>query len=229
MAGLSTPDGVETLLTLLFVLLLWRNTGSFVSNMCLLMLAALMVATRTDAVVLVTFILLLKWLYDSRARYLLLLLYAATWSTYLLIQHFSGNFGYIAVVNFALIENGQHDVFPNLVPHPQRFALSFIHQVLQTLGENPECSKLFLAMGLLAFVWIRERQRAKAEGETFDTRAQALAAALLSGLFVRFLLFPLPLSRYMMGAYVLAGILFARAIQPVTLRSVSAASLAQEA
>ncbi|MBV8855269.1 MAG: hypothetical protein JOY91_17800 [Sinobacteraceae bacterium] len=226
MAGLSTPDGLETLLTLLFVLLLWHNAGSIVSYMCLLMLAILMVATRTDAVVLVTFILLVKWLYDSRARNLVLLLCAGSWLTYLFIQHSSGNFGYIAVVNFALIENGQHDVFPNLVPHPARFALAFIHQVLQVLGENPEFSRFFLVMGLLAFAWTRERQRAAAVGDTFDTRGQELALALFTGLFARFLLFPLPWSRYIMGAYVLPGLLFARAIQPVPSRSASATGAA---
>ncbi len=225
MSGLSTPDGLETLLTLLFVLLLWRNVGGLVHNMCLLGLAVLMVATRNDAIVFVTLIMLLNWLYDVRARNLVLLICAGAWSIYFFIQHVSGNFGYIAVVNFALIENGQHDVFPNLVPHPQGYALSFIHQVLQTLGENPEFSKLSLASGLLAFAWICERQRAAAAGDGFDTRAQALAAALLAGLLTRFLLFPLPWSRYTMGAYVLAGLLFARAIRPGALRSSSAASV----
>jgi hypothetical protein len=146
---------------------------------------------RNDAIVFVTLIMLLNCLYDARARNLVLLLCAGAWSIYFLIQHVSGNFGYIAVVNFALIENGQHDVFPNPVPQPQGYALSYIHQILQTLGENPEFSKLSLALGLLA----------------------------------RFLLFPRPWSRYTMGAYVLAGLLFARAIQPVALRSSSAASV----
>lgn len=52
------------------------------------------------------------------------------------------------------------------------------------------------------------------EADGFSHRALILSTALVAHLIVRFALFPLPLARYMMSAYVLAGILFTRAVQP---------------
>jgi len=70
-------------------------------------------------------------------------------------------------------------------------------------------------VSLLAFVGLRERRLSAAHvADGFAHRALILAVGLLGYLIVRFAVFPAPWARYMMSAYVLAGILFARAIRP---------------
>ena len=113
---------------------------------------------------------------------------------------------------FALLEDRAHDVVPNLVPNLDGYILVVIHQVLQILGEDFQSALFFLAVSLLAVAWFRERALRETGG--FSHPALILSTALVGYLIVRFALFPLPLARYMMNVYVLAGILFARAVQP---------------
>jgi hypothetical protein len=215
MAGLSTPDAVETLLSLLFVLVSLREPWGVVRATGLLLLAILMIATRTDGLLFVVFLLLMEWMLAPRHRVLSTLLLLGALSAYLVIERLSGNYGYVALLNFAFLDGPSRETVPNLVPNLAGYVRTFVHQTLQILGESPQFTLLIPAVAALAFAWCRERRlSATLERDTFNQRALILSAALALCLIARFILFPLPFSRYMMNAYVLAGILFARAIQP---------------
>ena len=78
---------------------------------------------------------------------------------------------------------------------------------------------LLLAVSPSAVVAAREwRLRTSSEGSRFKASLLALSATLMLYLVVRFVLFPEPVSRFMTGAYVLVGILFARALQSMARR-----------
>jgi len=67
---------------------------------------------------------------------------------------------------------------------------------------------------LLIFTGLRARpQSALAPVDGCSPRVLILCVGLACYLVARFALFPAPLARYVIGSYVLAGILFARAIQ----------------
>jgi len=212
-AGLSTPDAVETLLSLLFILVSLAEPWKGKRALALCLLAALMVATRTDAVLFVAALMALEWLLEPRHRGAAALIFLAALATYLSVQQLSGNHGYVALINFALLERS-HDVVPNLVPNPHGYVLAVVHELLQILGEDFQPALYTLAVCLLTFSWNRERRGCAAgEADAFAQKAVILSAALVAYLCARFVLYPLPLSRYVMNAYVLTGILFARAIR----------------
>ena len=213
LASLSTPDALETLLSLLFVLTSIRGPWKGLRLLCLVLIAALMVATRTDARVLLICLISLEWVLEPRHRLGSTLVFLGALSTYFMIQKISGNHGYISELNFALIEDRSHNAYPNIVPDFHGYILAVIRAVLQILGADFDSALFLLALTLLAVSWVRERRMRVQEADGFNQRALILAAALALYLIVRFALFPSPLSRYMMSVYVLAGILFVRAIQ----------------
>ena len=210
LAELSTPDALETLLTLLFVWIgmqgPWRPARAF----ALTVIAILMVATRTDAILLLALLILMEWRLQPSRRLIAALVSAAALATYLAIEELSGNYGYFALVNFALLDSVK--IVPNLAPNPHGYVLIFIHQVLQALGEEPQSALYFLVVSLAAITWLHERQVAPSAA-AFSERARLLAAVVGIYLIVHFALFPLTFPRYVMSAYVLAGILFARVVQ----------------
>jgi hypothetical protein len=213
MAGLSTPDGVETLGSLLFVLVSLKEPWTPMRAIALWLLSILIIATRTDGVLFVVFLLGLKGLLQPRERILSGLLILGAMAAYLVIQRLSGNHGYIALLNFALLEERSHQVVPNLVPNWTGYLLYLTHSILQILGENPEFALLTLAVSILAFSWFRERRlQGTPQADAFNRHALVLASACGICLIARFILFPLPWARYVMNIYVLAGILFARAL-----------------
>lgn len=212
LAGLSTPDALATFVSLLFVLTSITGPWKGVRAICLILLAVLMVTTRAEYLLLVTILMLLEWLLEPRHRLIATLVVVGASSTYLVIQKILAPHGYVALVNFSLIH--QFPV-PDLVPHWHGYIPVAIHQILQILGENFEYSLLPLAVSLLAIAWFRERRvRAAGEADEFSQRALILSAALALYLVVHFAIFPRPEARHLMLAYVLAGILFARAVQP---------------
>ncbi len=221
LAALSTPDALETLSALLFILISMTGRWAGVRAICLILFAALMVMIRIDALLLVTCLMLLEWLLAPRHRLIATLVLLGALSTCLVIQKIAGGYGYIADLNFSLIDRSQ---VPNFVADLHGYIPMVIHEILQTLGENFEYALMSLAVSLLAIAWFRERRvRASREADGFHQRAIILSGALALYLIVRFALFPLPLARYLMSSYVLAGILFARAVQPTapTQRPVS--------
>ena len=212
LASLSTPDALATFGGLLFVLTSITGPWKGVRAVCLIILAVLIVTTRTEYLLLVTLLMLLEWLLEPRHRLIAALVVVVASSTYLMIQKISAPYGYVAILNFSLID---HFPVPDVVPHWHGYVPMAIHQTLQILGENFEFSLFSLAVSLLAIAWFRERRvRAAGEADEFNQRALILSAALALYLVLHFAFFPLPEARYLTIAYVLAGILFARAVQP---------------
>jgi hypothetical protein len=213
LAGLSTPDALETLVSLLFVLTSIRGPWKGGRAICLILIAVLMVATRNDALLLVAFLMLLEWLLEPRHRLVATLVFTGALSTYLVIQKISGNYGYIALLNFVL--DHSQAVVPVFGSPLRGYIRLAIYQIWRILGEDVEPALFLLALSFLAITWFRERRvRAARQADVFNQRALILSAALWVYLVVRFALFPLPDARYMMNASVLTGILFARSVQP---------------
>jgi hypothetical protein len=209
LASLSTPDALETFVALLFVLISITRPWTGGRAIWLLVFAFLMVVTRIDALLLLACLMLLEWLLEPRHRLVSTLVMLCALATSLVTQKISGGYGYVADLNFSLIDRSR---VPDFVPNLHGYIPMFIHEVFQTLGEDFEYALMSLAVTLLGFAWIRERHVRAAD--EFNQLALILSGALALYLIVRFALFPLPLARYLMTAYVLAGILFARAIQP---------------
>jgi hypothetical protein len=114
-----------------------------------------------------------------------------------------------------LIEDRAHTVMPNLVPNFYGYVVALAHAVVQILGKDFQPALFSVFGSLLAFVGLRERRSIATQvADRFADRALILTVALLGYLVVRFVVFPSPWARYMMSAYVLAGILFARAMRP---------------
>jgi hypothetical protein len=211
LAGLSTPDALATLASIVFVLTSIAGRWKSARSLCLILLAILMVATRADYLFLVTLLMLLEWRLEPRHRLISTLVFLAALLTYLLIQKIWGYYGYVAVLNFSLVDKSS---VPNLVPNLHGYIQAAIHETLLSLGDDFQYSLLTLAVSLLAIAWFRERSvRAAGKADCFNQRALILSSALTLYVGMRFVFFPLPEARYMMIGYVLAGILFARAVQ----------------
>jgi hypothetical protein len=215
LASLSTPDALKTLLSLWFVVVSIHGPWKAARIAGLLLVAVLMVATRTDALLFVTLLMVAEFALGPRHRWPASLLFLAALATFLAIQKLSGNYGYIAVLNFQLIEDHAHTVMPNLVPNFRGYVMALAHRVVQILGKDFQPALFTVCVSLLAFAGLRERRLSAAQGaDRFAHRALILVAGLLGYLVVRFAVFPATAARYMMSAYVLAGIPFARAIRP---------------
>jgi hypothetical protein len=214
LASLSTPDALETLLTLAFILISITGPWKGWRALCLPLTAALMVATRTDAVVLVAALMLLEWLSAPRHRLVTGLISLVALSTYLTIEVASGNAGYVALLNF--VADHSQLVVPDRVFNLHRYVALIASAIYLTLGADYQYPLFILAVCLLAITWYREgRLHGTPQADRFNQQALILSAALALYLVVRFALFPLPITRYVTNAYVMAGILFARAIQPM--------------
>ena len=212
-AALSTPDAVAALVGLLFVQawLAEHRTGG--RAIWLILLAGLIVAARTDAILFAAPLLLGEALLDPRRRAVALVALAAAAVTYAVIQKTTGNYGYIAILNFTMIDGPQKLLVPDLVPHPLGYVRAVAGGILQLLSEG-DGGIFLLAASFLALVSVREwRLRRAPDGNAFDRRILILACGLIFFLIAHFVLFPLPTARFFLGPYVLAGLLFARAAQ----------------
>jgi hypothetical protein len=217
LASLSTPDAVEALLSLIFVLLSINGPWRQMRTLALMVTAALMVATRTDAVLLVGCLVLLQWLHEPRHRRAAALVLLAAAATYLAVQWTSGNYGYVALLNF--VSDHSQLVVPDNVLHLRAYLVMAAAQALLMLGGGFQQSLYLLATALLATAWLRERRaRTDPPADRFSQPVLTLAGALGLYLVARFALFPVPFARYVVVAYILAGILIARVLQP-TLRA----------
>ncbi len=214
LASLSTPDALETLLSLLFVMASINGPWKGTRAAGLLLIAVLMVAARTDALVFVTLLMVAEFAFEPRHRRPASLVFLAALSTFLVIQKFSGNFGYISDLDFQLIDDSAHTVMPNLVPNFYGYVRALVRGVVEILGKDFQPALFSVCLSLLAFSGLRERRLSATQmADRLAHRAFILAVGLLGYLIVRFVVFPAPWARYMMSAYVLAGILFARAIR----------------
>lgn len=213
LAALSTPDAVAALVSLLFVQAWMAEHWRGARSILLILLAGLIVAARTDAVLLAAPLLLCEALLYPRHRVAALLALAAAAASYALIQKLTGNYGYIAVLNLTLIDGPQRLLAPNLVPNFPGYLKAFASGSLQVLSEG-DGGIFLLVASCLALVSIREwRLRKSPDGNGFNQRILMLSCALIFYLLAHFALFPTPWARFMMATYVLAGLLFARAVE----------------
>jgi hypothetical protein len=221
LARLSTPDALAALVDVLFVLAM---TGSWAGwrSVPLILLAGLAVTARTDSILLVAPLLICEWLLCPRHRPVAILAFVAAAASYFVIQHTSGNYGYVALINFSLVDTPNGTDVPNLVPSLHGYvvaAKSGIKSVLSNGGQQSSAGLYLLAVSLLCVVLAREwRLRASWNDTHLSQRAFILAGALTVFLVGHFVLFPAPWPRHMTVAYVLTGILVARNIQKTEQR-----------
>ena len=147
LATLSSPDALAALITLLFIHTSLGGRWVRGRLIRLMLLSALMVATRTDSLVLVMALLLCEWLFESRHRFATVLIALVALSSYFVIQRMSGNYGYLAILNFTLIDPS-HFPLPDRVPHPSGYIRVLVHETIQVFGGDYESGLLLLAASL---------------------------------------------------------------------------------
>ena len=212
LAQLSTPDALETALSLLFVLFSAKGLPVGWRAVPMAGLAALMVAARTDAVVLLACLLAVEWILRPRSRLAAALIAITAVGTYVVIGKWTGTYGYFAVLNFTLIDNINSAIVPRSTPDLVGYGHAFVGGILQILGGSDSLYGVSLA--LLAIAGAREWRAHGAPGTTAGGKGVYLLSVAL-GLFLilHFVLFPVAWMRHLIVAYVLSGVLFARAIQ----------------
>jgi hypothetical protein len=215
LARLSTPDALAAFLTLLLVWIALAESWTAWRAASLILVAGLAVAARIETVLFVVALCTCEAIFRPHHRRVALITGAAALASYLTINRLMGSYGYVALLNFTFVD---HDrlLVPDLVPHVLGYLRAVVFGIVELFsgGDGPG-GLLLLAVGLSAAVAVREwRLRAVAEGGHFRASILALSAALVLYLVARFVLFPEPAERFMTGAYVLAGVLFARAVQP---------------
>ena len=214
LAQLSTPDALGALLTLLLVWIALAESWTASRAACLILTAVLVVAARIDTALFVVALCACEAIFRPKHRRVAVLVGVAALATYFTINRLAGSYGYVALLNMALID---HDrlVVPDFVPHPLGYVRLLLFGIWQLLNvDYGGGGLLLLAVSLSAFVAVRERRlRASPEAGRSNAAVLALSAALILYLIARFVLFPSPIARYMTGAYVLAGLLFARTVQ----------------
>jgi hypothetical protein len=219
LAQLSTPDALAALLTLLLVWIALVESWTAWRAACLILTAVFVVAARTDAVLFAAALCACEAIFRPNHRRVALLVGIAALATYFAINRLMGSYGYVALLNFTFVD---HDrlLVPDLVPHPLGYVRALLFGIRQLLNADyGGGGLLLLAVSLSAAVAAREwRLRTSSEGSHFNASVLALSATLILYLVARFVLFPEPVSRFMTGAYVLAGVLFARALQSMARR-----------
>jgi hypothetical protein len=135
------------------------------------------------------------------------------------INQLMGSYSYVALLNFTFVD---HDrlLVPDFVPRPLGYVRALLFGITQLLNADYGGGGLLvLAVSLSAVVAARERRlRSSSEGGRSNAAVLAVSAALILYLVARFVLFPEPVARFMTGIYVLAGVLFARALQSMAGR-----------
>jgi hypothetical protein len=217
LAELSTPDALATLLTLAFVYV-WASEAWSVGRVALLvLLACLSVAARTDAVLFIALLLLLRFALSPPNRSAAVLVLIAASATYVVIQAVSNNYGYVALINLAMV-NGTKltSRIPDTTFHVSGYLRSVARGIAQMFGDGTGLGSLYLLATTLAFLSaLREwRLRDSWEYRSVSRGVFALSSALILFLVSHFVLYPAPSDpRFVMNAYVLSGLVFARAAQ----------------
>lgn len=214
LAQLSTPDALGALLTLLLVWIALAESWTAWRAACLILTAALVVAARIDTALFVVTLCICEAVLRPNHRRVAMLVGVAALATYFGINRLTGSYGYVALLNMAVID---HDrlLVPDFVPHPLGYVHGLLFGIRQLLNADYGGGGLMLlALSLSAFVAAREwRLRASSGENRSNASVLALSVALILYLIARFVLFPVPVVRYMTGTYVLAGVLFARTMQ----------------
>jgi len=215
LASLSTPDALEAVLTLLLVWTWMRGLWSAARTAWPALVAVLMVATRTDAVVLIVLLACAAALLEPRRRSAAIAVLLAALLSFVVVQHVSGNYGYLADLNFQLIEERSHPVVPNLTLNLMGYITALGRGLVQILGADFQSALYAVFTGMVLLAAIRERQTTATEfADGLGHRRLVLCVGLAGYLIVRFVLFPAPWARYVTAEYVLAGMLLTHSLLP---------------
>jgi hypothetical protein len=219
LAQLSTPDALVTLLTLLLVWIALAESWTVWRSGCLILVTVLDVAARSDPALFVAAWCVCEVAFRPHHRRVALIAGGAAVASYLAINRLAGSYGYVALLNFTFVDHDRMLV-PDLVPHVLGYLRAELFGILELFGSGEGTGALLpLAVSLSAVAAVRERLlRASSDRSRFNAQVLALSATLVLYLVARFVLFPEPVARFMTGTYVLAGILFARAVQPSLAR-----------
>ena len=217
LAELSTPDALATLLTLAFTYV-WASEGWSVGRVVLLaLLACCSVAARTDALLFIALLLICRAAFSPLNRPAALLVLVAAIATYVVIQKVSGNYGYFALLNLAMVNGTKLTArIPDTAFHASGYLRSVARGIAQMFGDGTGFGSLYLLAATLAFLSaLREwRLRDLWEDRGSGRRVFVLSSALILFLVAHFVLYPAPSDpRFVMNAYVLSGLVFARAAQ----------------
>ena len=197
-ARIGTPDALSA-----FFLL--TSAWALVSNRMFAGLTLLMMSiwVRTDNVLLV--LAILAWLVWTRKLLVpyFLALAALAGASVLSINHFSGNYGWRVLFRYSFL-GGRYiaNVRPGL--SLSEYLTAVAAGVRQIGGQE---IALFVLIGLAATKWLPDSDL---------LRPLLLCVAVAA--ITRFLLFPSPENRYFIGAYLIAGAAFIRAIDEADLQ-----------
>jgi len=226
LASLSTPDALEALLTLLLVWTWMRGLWSGARTAWPALIAVLMVATRTDAVVLILLLACAAAVLQPHRRSATIAVGFAALLGFLVVEHVSGNYGYLADLNFQLIEDRAHPIVPNLTLNLAGYLHALGRGFLQILGADFQSALYAVFTAILLLAATRERHATASElADRGGQRRLVLCVGLAGYLIVRFVLFPAPWARYVTADYVLAGMLLARSLMPVSATAAQATSM----
>lgn len=214
LAQLSTPDALGALLTLLLVWIALAESWTGWRAASLILTAVLVVAARIDTALFVAALCTCEAIFRPNHRRIAMLAGVAALATEFVITRVTSRYGYVALINFTFVDHNRLLV-PDFVPHPLGYVRGLLFGTGQLLNADyGGGGLLLLAVSLSAFVAAREwKLYASSEESSSNASILALSAALVIYLIARFVLYPVPIARYTTGIYVLAGVLFARAVQ----------------
>lgn len=207
-ATLRTPDALAIMFQIAFVLAWLNDRSDWRRTLVLTLLAVAWVATRSNAILLLAFLLAAEWLYAGGRRRLLpaLLVAAAAVATYLLVGRLSGNLGHVVLFNFAFVDQPDAMKFPNFAISVVGYAKAVIYGLFEAATNHPE---FLLTIVVLACLGAADLGRPKA-ASALEARIRALAPAMLVTMIVHFLLYPAAWERLFVGFYVVTVLLVAR-------------------
>jgi hypothetical protein len=191
-ARIGTPDALSALFLLTSA---WALASNRMFAGIALLLASLWV--RTDNVLFVVAVLIwLTWRKELSLPQFAALAGLAGASV-LLINHFSGNYGWRVLFRYTFVEGGNvADVRPSV--SVSEYLTAFVAGVRKIGGQEVT---MFALVGLAAAKWLR----------TDDSLRPLLTCAAIAST-ARFLLFPAPDNRYFIWGYLIAGVALIRAI-----------------
>ena len=183
----------------------------------LVLFACLSVAARIDALLFIALLLLCRFALSPLNRSAALLVLIAASATYVAIQEVSNDYGYVALLNLAMADGTKLiSRIPDTTFHVSGYSRSVARGIAQMFGDGASLGSLYLLATTFAFLSaLREwRLRDSWDERSISLRVFGLSCALILFLMGHFVLYPAPADpRFVMNAYVLSGLVFARAVQ----------------
>jgi hypothetical protein len=216
LARLATPDALAALLCLVLAHVYLSRPARLLYGILLTVVAMLLVATRTDYIIFVATLVVADVALVGRDRLSALISLAAACITVAIINHFSGNYGWAALVNFTFI-NGWDSliVVDNNLPLVKyvHFLFYRFHYLFDSSDGNYNGDGgLFLIICLILIVLAWHYTKFD-KSNIMYLRCRSLVLALLLFLLAHFAMFPDPWQRFFIAPYVLSTMLLASRIR----------------